>query len=57
LLGSLRLRRGLLRTVAERHSHFAEERLGFLICPRGGADGNIKTDVALDFVELDFGEN
>ena len=57
-LGRLRSRRrGFLRPVAERHSHFAQERFGFLVRPRGGDDCNIKTDVALDFIELDFGKN
>ena len=47
----------LLRPVAERHSHFAQERFGFFVRPRGGDDGNIKSDVALDFIELDLGKN
>ena len=57
-LGSLRWRRGrLLGPIAEWHSHFAQKRFGFFVRPRGGDDSNIKTDVALDFIELDLGEN
>src|SRR5438128_745195 len=48
---------GLFRPVAERHSHFAQKRFCFVVRPRGGDDGNIKSDVALDFIELDLGEN
>src|SRR5947209_6337436 len=46
-----------LRAVSERHPHFAQERLGFFVCLRGSDDCNIKTDVALDFIELDLGKN
>src|SRR6476660_5703732 len=53
-----RSRRGdLLGPVAERHSHLTQERFGFLVRLRGGHDGNIKSDVALDFIELDLGED
>src|SRR3954462_3322616 len=45
-----------LLAIAERHAHLAQERFGFLVRFRGGDDGNIKTDVALDFVELYFRE-
>src|SRR5205809_2155429 len=50
-------RGGLFRPVAERHSHFAQKRFGFVVRPRGGDDGNIKSDVALDFIELNLWEN
>src|SRR6266702_6388658 len=52
-----RLRGGLPCPVAERHSHFAQERFGFLIRSCRGDDSNIKSDVALDFIELDLGKN
>src|SRR2546430_15254216 len=52
-----RLRGGLPCPVAKRHSHFAQERFGFLIRLSRGDDCNIKSDVALDFVELDFRKN
>src|SRR5207253_10480261 len=52
-----RLRGGLPRPVAERHSHFAQERFGFLVGSCRGDNSNIKSDVALDFIELDFGKN
>src|SRR5436190_2153098 len=52
-----RLRGGLPGAVAKRHSHFAQERFGFLIRSCRGDDSNIKSDVALDFVELDFRKN
>src|SRR5438046_7769066 len=45
------------RPVAERHSHFAQERFGFLIRSCRGDDSNIKSDIALDFIELDFRKN
>src|SRR6266513_6178645 len=48
---------GLPRPVAERHSHFAQERFGFLIRSCRGDDSNIKSDIALDFIELDFRKN
>src|SRR6266581_5077136 len=51
------LRGGFPGPVAERHSHFAQERFGFLVRPRGRDDSNIKSDVALDFIELDLGKN
>src|SRR6266480_173696 len=51
------LRGGLPRPVAERHSHFAQERFGFLVRPCRGDNCNIKSDVALDFIELDFRKN
>src|ERR1700675_833969 len=50
-------RGGLFRPVAERHSHFAQERFCFFVRPRGGDDGNIKSDVALDFIEFNLGED
>src|SRR5664279_1860440 len=50
-------RGGLFRPVAERHPHFAQERFCFVVRPRGGDDGNIKSDVALDFIELNLREN
>src|SRR6266567_5235377 len=53
-----RTRRGeLFRAVAERHPHFAEQRFGFRVRPCGSHDSNIKSDVALDFIELDLGKN
>src|SRR5438874_2513778 len=57
LMKSGGLRGGLLRPVAKRHSHFAQQRFGFLVGSRRGDNCNIKSDVALDFVEFDFGEN
>src|SRR5207248_11411715 len=57
LIKSGGLRSGLLCPVAERHAHFAQERFSFLVRSRRGDDCNIKSDVALDFVEFDFGEN
>src|SRR6266571_392908 len=56
LMKSGRLRNGS-RPVAERHSHFAQERFGFLVRSCRGDDSNIKSDVALDFIELDFRKN
>src|SRR5204862_5663620 len=52
-----RFRGGIPRPVAERHSHFAQERFGFLIRSCRGDDSNIKSDVALDFIKLDFGKD
>src|SRR6266849_5189268 len=52
-----RLRGGLPGPVAKRHSHFAQERFGFLIRSCRGDDCNIKSDVALDFIKLDFRKN
>ena len=53
-----RTRRGeLFRAVAERHPHFAEQRFGFRVRASGGHDSNIKSDIALDFIELDLGKN
>src|SRR5438046_2914861 len=52
-----RLRGGLPGPVAERHSHFAQERFGFLIRSCRGDDSNIKSDIALDFIKLDFGKD
>src|SRR5438093_3895925 len=52
-----RLRGGLPCPVAERHSHFAQERFGFLVRSCRGDDSNIKSDIALDFIELDFRKN
>src|SRR6266480_2464304 len=52
-----RLRGGLPCPVAERHSHFAQKRFGFLVCLRRCDDSNIKSDVALDFIELDLRKN
>src|SRR5438105_21220 len=51
------LRDGLFRPVAKRHPHFTQERFGFLVRLSRGNDCNIKSDVALDFIELDFREN
>src|SRR6266403_3304060 len=51
------LRGGLFRPVAKRHPHFTQERFGFLVRLSRGDDCNIKSDVALDFIELDFREN
>src|SRR6266571_7009044 len=56
LMKSGRLRNGS-RPVAERHSHFAQERFGFLVRSCRGDDSNIKSDVALDFIELDLWKN
>src|SRR5436190_6745304 len=52
-----RLRSGLSCPVAERHAHLAQQRFSFLVRSRRGDDCNIKSDVALDFVKFDFGEN
>src|SRR5207247_6846738 len=52
-----RLRGGLFRPVAKRHPHFTQERFGFLVRLSRGHDCNIKSDVALDSIELDFREN
>src|SRR6266480_7208725 len=52
-----RLRGGLPCPVAERHPHFAQERFGFLIRSCRGDNCNIKSDVTLDFIELDFRKN
>src|SRR5213076_3222015 len=58
LISQLRCLRGrLFRAVAERHPHFAEQRFGFRVRASGGHDSNIKSDVALDFIELDLGKN
>src|SRR6516165_2098880 len=43
--------------VAKRHSHFAQERFGFLVRSCRSDDCNIKSDVALDFIEFDLREN
>src|SRR4029079_4106885 len=51
------LRGGLLCPIAKRHAHFAQQRFSFLVRSRRGDDCNIKSDVALDFVEFYFGEN
>src|SRR5207245_7117045 len=51
------LRDGLPRPVAERHSQFAQERFGFLVRSCTGDNSNIKSNVALNFIELDFGKN
>src|SRR5881628_2658953 len=51
------LRGGLFRPVAKRHPHFTQQRFGFLVRLSRGHDCNIKSDVALDFIELDFREN
>src|SRR3712207_895833 len=51
------LRGGLLRTVAKRHAHFRQKRLRLGVRPRSGDDCNIETNVALDFIQLDFREN
>src|SRR6476620_4804 len=48
---------GLLCPVAERHAHFAQQRFSFLVRSCRGDNCNIKSDVALDFVEFYFGEN
>src|ERR1041385_4169871 len=50
------LRGGLPCPVAKRQPHFAQQRFGFLIGSCRGDDCNIKSDVALDFIKLDFGE-
>src|SRR5205814_7818619 len=58
LISQLRCLRGrLFCAVAERHPHFAEQRFGFRVRASGGHDSNIKSDVALDFIELDLGKN
>src|SRR5204863_3565444 len=58
LISQLRCLRGrLFRAVAERHPHFAEQRFGFRVRASGGHDSNIKSNVALDFIELDLGKN
>src|SRR5437016_3603437 len=51
------LRGGLLCPVAKRHAHFAQQRFGFRIRSCRGDDCNIKSDVALDFIKLDFRKN
>src|ERR1043166_444147 len=51
------LRGRLLCPVAKRHPHFAQERFGFIIRSCRGDDCNIKSDVALDFIQLDFRKN
>src|SRR6266540_147402 len=51
------LRGGLPCPVAKRHSHFAQQRFGFRIRSCRGDDCNIKSDVALDFIKLDFRKN
>src|SRR5438552_17181696 len=51
------LRGGLFRPVAKRHSHFTQKRFGFLVRLSRGDDCNIKSNIALDFIELDFREN
>src|SRR5437899_12068155 len=43
--------------VAKRHSHFAQYRFGLFVRSCRGDDCNIKSDVALDFIKLDFGKN
>src|SRR6266571_630979 len=43
--------------VAKRHSHFAQQRFGLFVRACRGDDCNIKSDVALDFIKLDFGKN
>src|SRR5438094_7087505 len=48
---------GLSCPVAKRHAHFAQQRFGFLIRSCRGDDCNIKSDVALDFIKLDFGKD
>src|SRR6266513_3254627 len=57
LIQSCSLRGRLLGPVAERHSHFAEERFGFFVRASSGHDSNIKSNVALDFIELDLRKN
>src|SRR5436305_14076756 len=52
-----RQRGGLPCPVAERHPHFAQERFGFLVRSCRSDNSNIKSDVALNFIELDFGKN
>src|SRR5438105_910750 len=51
------LRGGSAGTIAERHSHLAQKRLGFFVRQRGSYNSNIKSDVPLDFIELDLGKN
>src|ERR1700758_5617895 len=51
------LRGGLPCPVAKRHSHFAQQRFGLFIRSCRGDDCNIKSDVALDFIEFDFRKN
>src|ERR1051325_9337847 len=57
LMKSGGLRGGLLCPVAKGHSHFAQQRFGFLVGLGRGDDSNIKSDVALDFIQLHLGEN
>src|SRR5207244_13120979 len=57
LMKSGGLRGGLLCPVARRHTHFAYQRFGFRIGSRRGDDCNIKSDVALDFIELNLRKN
>src|SRR5262249_23284432 len=48
---------GLPCPVAKRHSHFAQERFGLLVRSRRSDDCNIKSDIALDFIEFDLRKN
>src|SRR5438045_9747814 len=57
LIKSGGLRSELLCPVAERHAHFTQQRFSFLVRSRRGDNCNITSDVALDFVEVDFGES
>src|SRR2546423_15584087 len=50
-------RGGLPWPVAKRHSHFAQQRFGLFIRSCRGDDCNIKSDIALDFIKLDFRKN
>src|SRR6266403_355907 len=52
-----RLRGRSAGTIAKRHSHLAQKRLGFFVRPRGGHNSNIKSNVPLDFIELDLRKN
>src|SRR6266498_5266279 len=52
LMKSGGLRGGFLCPIAKRHSHFAKHLFGFLVGACRGDDCNIKSDVALDFVEF-----
>src|SRR5207247_2680866 len=51
------LRGGFPCPVAKRHAHLAQQRFGFRIRSCRGDDCNIKSDVALDFIQLDFRKN
>src|SRR6476646_6389987 len=51
------LRGGLPYPVAKRHAHFAQQLFGFRILSFRGYYCNIKSDVALDFIKLDFRKN